>query len=72
MATNYRRETTQPTAFAVQGKTGEAEALFKRSQAMLEKVYNENHHHVAQPLINRARLLESQVGAGREHDFERE
>lgn len=53
----------------MQGKYAQAEALYEQSQAMLEKIFGEEHRHVVIPLISRASLLDSQVGSVRQRDF---
>ena len=50
---------------AFQGKYGEAEPLYERSQAIREKVYGPDHPAVAESLNNRAGLLRQQVRAVR-------
>lgn len=51
---NYRLRGTQ-------GKYAEAEPLYERSQAILEKVLGPEHPDVAKPLNDRVELLEKQV-----------
>lgn len=46
---------------ALQGKYDEAEALYKRSQAIREEVLGPKHPDVAEVLNNRATLLKNQV-----------
>lgn len=45
----------------MQGKHAEAEALYRRSQAIREEVLGPRHPDVAEVLNNRATLLKSQV-----------
>ena len=49
----------------IQGKYGEAGALYERCQAIQEKVLGPEHPALATTLRGRARLLENQVGKAR-------
>ena len=46
---------------ALQGKYAEAEPLYKRSQALLEKTLGPEHLDVAESLNRKARVLEMQA-----------
>lgn len=61
VANNRHAETCPMLPF--QGKYAQAEALFKRSQAMKEKILHPEHMDVATCLHLRADVLTSQVGA---------
>ena len=52
-------------SFTLQGKYTEAEPLYARSQAILEKVLGPEHPNVASSLNNRAGLLSKQVRTAR-------
>ena len=52
-------------SLAFQGKRAEAEPLYERSQAIVEKVLGPDHPDMAKVLDNRAMLLEAQVRVNR-------
>lgn len=58
-----------PTCSLIQGKYAEAEALYERSQAILEKALGPEHPDVAGILNERAGLLQAQVGIEKEFCF---
>lgn len=56
-----KRFSPEPIA-CLQGKHSEAEKLYERGQAILEKVLGPEHPDLATTLNNRAQLFKTQVG----------